>query len=216
MKKPLNHSFIYSCAVFACLFFAITGIGNAQNGEQLDVFTLLRNNQPIGEVTASYRREGDRHFYSLTSNVEVRILFKIRVKINYHEQFDADHHLESSSYTQHFNGMSQKDIKLKKLGTSYQIWNDDKKVETEEGLIDLTSLGMYFKEPKGVSQVYSENQLKYVSIVEKGKGNYELTQENGRKSHYQYAEGRLEKIESSSIYGSITIVRNKHLSYAHN
>jgi hypothetical protein len=64
--------------------------------------------------------------------------------------------------------------------------------------------------------VYSENQLKYVSIVEKGKGNYELTQENGRKSHYQYAEGRLEKIESSSIYGSITIVRNKQLSYAHN
>ena len=216
MNTIKYQSTLHRLILWIALAIAIAGKVSAQVDPtwETEIFTLLRNDKPIGEITARHFNDGADQKFEVSTKVDVRVLIRIRYRVNYTSEFDSDDVLVSSAYKQSLNGKQQKNIQLSKKGRKYHVMNKGKSAKLGENDINFNALKLYFREPIGVSKIYSENQGKNVSVRRVGQGHYVLIQANGRESHYRYVDGQLNSLTSSSAYGKISIVRQNQNNYA--
>jgi hypothetical protein len=69
----------------------------------------------------------------------------------------------------------------------------------------VTSL--YFTEPKGVDEVFSEVYLQYLKVEAIAPGTYETKLPKGGKMTYTYSGGKLTRIKSQTQYGQVIFER---------
>ena len=194
-----------------CMMLSLpAAIGQVQRVKQTEVFHLLRNGKKIGEVTTTRVVSGNEITYSLQTKVQVKILLTINVIIDYQNVYDNTNTLSISNYVQEVNGLRNKDTQITSHKGSYLVLNHGNQVDKISHPISFTTLRLYFDEPRKTMEIFSENQMKNVLIKKVNANSYELTQSNGRKASYQYEEGHLARLESSSKYGTIAIVNQKH------
>ena len=72
------------------------------------------------------------------------------------------------------------------------------------GTINHTVTLLYFKEPIGWKEVYSENHRQMLSIRHTEKGIYQMKMPDGKLATYQYHQGRLMKVLVQTSFGPVT------------
>lgn len=88
-------------------------------------------------------------------------------------------------------------------------------IETKEGKGTLEPqpklciAAIFFDEPKGVSQVFSEDWGRYLPIKYIGESTYQVTMPDGKTNDYIYKEGVLEELRSSTPVGKARVRRKR-------
>lgn len=88
-------------------------------------------------------------------------------------------------------------------------------IETKEGKGTLEPqpklciAAIFFDEPKGLSQVFSEDWGRYLPIKYIGESTYQVTMPDGKTNDYIYKDGVLEELRSSTPVGKARIRRKR-------
>lgn len=88
-------------------------------------------------------------------------------------------------------------------------------IETKEGKgklepqPELCIAAIFFDEPKGLSQVFSEDWGRYLPIKYIGESTYRVTMPDGKTNDYIYKDGVLEELRSSTPVGKARVRRKR-------
>jgi len=93
-----------------------------------------------------------------------------------------------------------------KRGTAYRMVNRDGDVTWHQGMITASSIQLYFEEPLGIDEIFSESHLVMCRIEEDGLHEYEYHTPEGKTNEYFYKDGKLAKV---NIYRSLVTITFK-------
>ena len=78
-------------------------------------------------------------------------------------------------------------------------------IESRE--ITFSIVDLYFKEPSGLTEVFSTMYADFLPIQSRAPGEYIVTTPDNMKAWYSYKDGKLVKIESETPLGTVVSTR---------
>ncbi|MBC7451871.1 MAG: hypothetical protein H7259_10315, partial [Cytophagales bacterium] len=125
--------------------------------------------------------------FLIDSKVEVDFLTKIDVRYNLESIF-KNNFLNISRLVNIVNKDTQTYTRLQWDGIRYQTWNKDKSEYINAQKIVYSIGCLYFKEPVGLTTLFSEKYLAFCPITKNGEY-YTVSFPDGNKSIYKYQNG---------------------------
>jgi len=164
----------------------------------------------VGTITVNEQIDGNKLIVEAISQVEVRIIFKIKVKYIQTSVYENGELVESSLKTYKKDKVNS-DTRLTKKGNGYEL-NKDGEISYINDKIYYSGSLLYFNEPKEVKELYFEiNGEK--TTVEKLADMYIITDpHNGNKNEYSYENGVLKKAVIKHNIANVYLERNSPLS----
>jgi hypothetical protein len=160
-------------------------------------YKITSDKKDVGYIIATKKDEGNVIQYEISSDVSIRIIFKIQMTNEIQAVF-KDGILVYSSSTLYLNGNVYSDTKIEKGDGFYTVVKDDHETKIYSDGIRSSSAKLYFHEPIGESTSLSETEGEMKEVDLQGIRKYALTEnENSRSvSTYIYSpEGGLDDIE---------------------
>jgi hypothetical protein len=175
-------------AYFFLLFFSISALGQSKT----EVFNIGALGMNVGTITVNQQIDGDRLVVEAISQVEVRIVFKFKVKYIQTSIYEKGE-LVSSSLKTYKKGVINSDTRLTKKGSGYGLEKDGEKSYINDRIYYSGSL-LYFHEPISIKNLYFEINGEKTSIENAGLHKYLITDpHNGKKNEYTYKNGVLKQ-----------------------
>lgn len=95
---------------------------------------------------------------------------------------------------------------IERQGANYNLNQDNKSKLLDIKKIELNLISLYFKEPKGISTIFCDNQKEMIQIKNLGNGKYKVEISNGKYNIFHYKDGKCVKVEAvSSMFDVILI-----------
>lgn len=189
-------------AFFALLFFH--QLAFAQDAS----FTVKHNDKNIGSINVSRGVKNNIEYFSVDSKVSYRMI----IKINRHTTMSATYKggvlLSGSSEIIVNDSVDKKSITTFTNG-GYEVevnGNFYKKLEKKSIRFSIPKL--YFSEPRGIEEVYSEYFMKMIPLEALGESKYVLQLDGNDENTYHYINGVLSKIEVSRTGFNLVFVRD--------
>lgn len=150
-------------------------------------YDVVRNGSSMGSTVVKRTASGEQLKYSLNTKTEFRVIFLLEVEYNLEETFQNGT-LTSGSGFNTLNGSTQKETKMKRTGSSYELIIDGiRTVVNEPGITESVS-EVYFEEPYDGKDVYSAYFARYLTFVKTGEHKYSLASPDGTNV-YTYENG---------------------------
>lgn len=157
-------------------------------------YEIVWKDDSIGFLQAN--RSPVNSFYKYIINSQVTFKFIGSVNMEYYFENLFSNGVLVKGLSKNFVNSKEKSSSLIKWdGKTYSAVVDEEKVEIENNPIKHTISSIYFQEPKGVKQVFSERFAVYCTLVEIETSKYELTLPNGKKNYYTYENGICSLVE---------------------
>lgn len=173
--------------ILFCLFLLIATLSNSQTFD----YTITSNNNYIGDLKVTKTVLNKNTFQiEAVSEVKVKIFIKINLKYNLNCTY-KNNELLFSSVTTYVNGKIHSTSKTEKMGDYYTI---TKNGHSSKYLNKITFSGalLYYREPKGLLNIYSEFDNLEKPIKNTGINNYQIINpKDGHLSEYTYKNGIL-------------------------
>ena len=161
----------------------IAGLANGQVYERH--YKITSDKKDVGYLTATKRHDGNVTKFEISSDVTIRILFKVQMTNKIQAVFE-DGVLQYSTATLYINGSVYSDTRIKKGNGFYTIEKDgrQRKINTRE--IRSSSAKLYFHEPIGeeISLSETEGEIKELDI--QGVQKYALSENGNERSVSTY------------------------------
>jgi len=93
-----------------------------------------------------------------------------------------------------------------KQGNAYRMVNRDGEVSWHQGLITASSIQLYFEEPEGINNIFSESHLRMSHVEKHGLHEYKYHTPEGKINEYFYKDGKLVKV---NVYRSLVTITFK-------
>ncbi|QSE96462.1 DUF6134 family protein [Fulvivirga lutea] len=178
------------CIIFltALICFSISSSGQKYN------YSIHLAGGKIGGINATLTEENGVQYYEIESDVTFKVLFKKYNRRTIHKVTFSDGSIDES-YTAVYMNKNQEDSASLVHISNHQylcfMTEKDERYKKNFGAISFPSAMLYYKEPKGVSKVFSERFLDYcpVEVLEEGK--YMVYLPNGKENVYTYKNGEL-------------------------
>ena len=162
----------------------------AQSQFEKSIFNIHAMGMDVGTITVKQEITGDKIVVEAISEVEVRIVFKIKVK-----------YIQTSTY---IKGVLQESLlktykkdevnsmtHLIKKGDGYTL-DKDGEVSYINDIIKYSGSLLYFHEPKNVKDLYFEINGQKTTVQTLNEHEYLITDpHNGNKNEYRYKNGVL-------------------------
>lgn len=207
--KLIGHPNVIVLVVLVLLLFmTATVFGQTISNLKTLKYTVYRHGDEVGWINLSKFDAGNRSTISLASEVSFHVLFKFTVKANEKAEFMNGKMVHSYIYRK-MNG----NVKADK-----HTWYTDHGYEVEEAsvkkIVDVKNVMynvdcLYFREPVGISEVYSDNFQQFVTIEKKPKGFYRIKFPDGNTNDYYYKNGVCAVIHVDNTWYSADIILNQ-------
>lgn len=184
--------------VVMCLLFSFPCLG--QDYE----YSIKMGNREIGAIQAKILTDGDRKVYRINSDTEVNILKTISYTSQIEVTYLDKELLEATSKSLQ-NGKVRDDSWVKKVEDHYAIKRLDADL-TYRAPIRYSVALLYFQEPLGITQIFSETHGAFCKLVKEVDHVYKLVLPDGNMNFYHYANGILQKVEVKRPAYSLTFV----------
>ena len=125
--------------------------------------------------------------YLINSTVHIDFISDIDVEYSLQSTFKSDI-LHFSKLLNKVNKDTQRYTQVQREGNGYKTWDGKKNDYISEKDIVYSVCCLYFKEPAGMSHVYSENYLAFCPIT-KVDEYYLIEFPDGNKNYYKYQNG---------------------------
>ena len=160
-------------------------------------YTIINRNDSVGNMQAVQKISGDDIVYNLSSLVEIRMLISIRV----HLLEEAHYHKEKmvlSTSKRTVNEKLRGSKQTKATNEGYLITDDGEQSRLNQKSISYDFPRLYFKEPAGISQIYSDYYQKVLTIKIIKPHVYQINLPEGGSNTYYYENGVCQKADLHS------------------
>lgn len=164
--------------------------------ERVLIYDVYSDDKHIGEIQAVLRADGSTRFYEMKTKVEYRVLFKTMqfdnlIASQYHGEV-----LSEASSTDHLNEKLRSQNRVLRTREGYQVQEDDKKASTlTVPTIRHCLASIYFTEPKGISQVFSQRLAALIPIREVAPHKYAVELSSSKTNYYYFKNGICTEVE---------------------
>jgi hypothetical protein len=161
-------------------------------------FKITSDKKEVGYLIATMDVQDDVVVYEISSEVSIRILFRVKMENKIRSVF-KNGILISSTAVLYLNGNVYSDTKIEKAEGYYRVVKDGDHSKIIADEIRSCSAKLYFKEPIGeaVSLSETEGELKDVDL--QGFGKYALNSDGSEKSVSTYNYGRNEVLNQIEV-----------------
>lgn len=183
--------------------FLLTGNLFAQKTET--IFNVFLKDENIGQIVASETISGNSIVRDIRSKTDAKILaFSIHVESDTKITKGNEIMTEGIAYRHANRGAEDVHASTKRVANKkYERNKNDKKSILENTDITFCVADLYFKEPKGLTKIYSNMWAEMVEIKNLGNGVYQVTTPDKKKSLYTFKNSKLVVIELDTPAGKI-------------
>ena len=150
-------------------------------------YDALRKDKVIGGMDITIRNSGDDRIYLVTSNMEFRVLFTLRVEFTNKEIFHNDV-LISGSVTNKMIGFKENEAHIERTDDKYHLWINGTPEPIHDKEIKYTVSQIYTQEPYDGQKVFSQYYGAYFTFKKVGDHEYKYTSSEG-DNYYTYLNG---------------------------
>jgi hypothetical protein len=189
-------------------FFVISFLGASYPSEQAR-FSIIFSGDEIGHVSVSELTNGDHTVRDLKTVSDARMLITIHVETEAKVTRNKNGVIiEGIGYRHANRGSEDVHAHTQWVGThKYKVSRNGKSWVLENHPIDYCIADMYFNEPVGKKQVYSNMYGKNLLIEKNGEGKYRVLTPDDKDSYYTYTNGKLMEVEVSTPIGKVVTRR---------
>ena len=206
--KSFGHLKIIHLLIAGCLLSKILDAqGIAQH------YNAYKDGNEIGRVLATMNTIDGGKQYSVQADVESRMLLKLRVQIFCRNSHGANEVLQTAEYRERATGGFGKVMTTQRQGRGYTVAKNEDLNKRLVGDIVHTSSRLYFEEPIGLRQIFSESNGTMLALESQGNGVYHLHLPDGYVSIYRYKNGVLQSVEAASKFGTVIFKRQQTANY---
>jgi len=183
--------------------FLLTGNLLAQKTET--IFNVFLKDENIGQIVASETISGNSIVRDIRSKTDAKILaFSIHVESDTKITKGNEIMTEGIAYRHANRGAEDVHASTKRVANKkYERNKNDKKSILENTDITFCVADLYFKEPTGLTKIYSNMWAEMVEIKNLGNGVYQVTTPDKKKSLYTFKNSKLVVIELDTPAGKI-------------
>ena len=165
---------------------------NAQTEIKTAVYDIHAMGMDVGTITVNQEIKGDAIFVEAISEVEVRIIFKIKMKYIQTSIYRKGEMQESLLKTYKKDRVNST-TRLTKKDAGYTL-DKDGAISYVEDIINYSGSLLWFNEPKDGIDMYFEINGKKTIVKSAGTHEYSITDpHNGNKNEYTFENGMLKQ-----------------------
>ena len=169
-------------------------------------FKITYHNLQLGYVKAVKHASSATHSYMILGRAEGDFLLKKLVSENcIHSTFENDDLIKSVTFIRR-NGKTVNATNTTLLQGKYIISTVKEISQLEQDDIHFTVALLYFHEPVGVDQIYSEAWGKLLPLI-RINNQYSFTIPDGTTCTFKYRNGALEEVVSDTFIGEIKFIK---------
>jgi hypothetical protein len=171
-------------------FFLFLNLCQAQN--KID-FSIVVGGKDVGDFYVTKSVSGDTTVYSGVSKTQVSLakMFAIDYTVNV---IHIGGELWRSTMRNIVNNDTRDAIEVKRDRDVFKVFEEGELERTINIKPDITSLEMYYSEPKGVSRTLSEVQGLVKNVTQVKENVYKVEGESSYESYFHYKNGALQKV----------------------
>ena len=169
-------------------------LGASSNGLQPLHYDIVFNDNPIGRLAVTATATGTGVRYRADGLVVVHLLGEKSMKTLIISTY-RDNTLTESSFLDKLNGKTKHDSRVIREGTGYRIQVNEDLSRLANRRISYSTSSLYYQEPVGMKEVFSERHGQFCRLSPLGNHTYELVQPDGRKNRYRYVDGVCQEVE---------------------
>jgi hypothetical protein len=163
----------------------------------------------IGTVKATEIVAGTKSTKDLRTTSDAKVMcVQIHVEMDVNTIQDNGVLVQGTAF-KHANRGSE-DVHSKTQQTApktYSVQRNNENSTLTNKVIKTCVIDLYFKEPVGITTVYSNMFAQDVPLAHIGVGKYKLTTPNNKSTTFTYQNGKLMTVESETALGTVTTKR---------
>lgn len=157
---------------------------------------VMMDDTKCGDINVIAKKQGLQTEYEMTSNVKVKMIFEITMEGKTNDVFKDGKLFSGNAKRVSSIGSENKETKILWDGKKYTITKSSNDPSTVATPITYCLTDLYFREPIGISQVFSEMQGTYLPLTNLQNHQYQLQVNDSKKDTYTYTNGKLVKVET--------------------
>ncbi|MCB0854800.1 MAG: hypothetical protein KDD63_21410 [Bacteroidetes bacterium] len=151
-------------------------------------YEVYKGNSKIGEMDVKRHYNNGTWTYSSDSKVQVSFLVSVDLQFMYEATF-TNNTLQRSLTQNMRDGKIRESSKGRRVGNQYVTDVNGETNTTSVDQIDECILTLYYHEPEGKTQIFSERWGKFIPVKKLGTHKYALVLPNGDENHMTYEKG---------------------------
>lgn len=194
---------------FPFLLLAITSSENVIFEVEKISFSVIRNESSIGFIDIEKTIIDKTTTYIINSEVNAKVILNFNAIGKEKSIYNEDTLIYSSVYRK-LNDKVKLNQSLSLNNGKYILKIKDRKETLHFDVINRNFVTLYFFEPKGISQVYSDKYKEMVKITPISEGNYKVILPDNSTNIYHYKNGKCNLIEVEGTFYKIKLIaKNK-------
>ena len=181
-------------------FLAYSSLVYGQKG--ILEYDITNRGKSIGVAKLSAQTEGTNSSIKMDSDVEIRFIASIRIKMHEESIYQKDR-LMYSEGKRTVNGTNKLNNQTKASDNFYTIVNNGKATILRVPSINYNLLLFYYKEPVNIEKVYSDTFQQFVKIERIEPHHYKLQLPNGDFNEYYFKNGICKRVIIHSTFYQI-------------
>jgi len=169
------------------------------------VFQIVKNHKVIGTIRMVRKVSGDSIIYDSESKIIVKLLLRFKI-IGKEKSIFNNGVLVYSSVYRKINNKVKADLSIARHGSNYSLKDNNKTEFLDMKKIEQNLITLYFKEPKGITSIFCDNQKEMIRIKCLGQGKYRVDICNGKYNIFHYKDGKCVKVEAVSPLFDVTLI----------
>ena len=165
------------------------------------VFTAIRNGKNIGWLKASILQNGNETYLTTESKLVVDVLISFTAIAKSLNKYTGTVLTEASVHRT-LNGKIKLDNEIRLVNGRYRVSGSDKTGQVNRAIRHSVTF-LYFNEPTGISEVFSEVYLCFLVVTKTGESTYTTLLPDGGSMTYTYHMGQPTNIIAKTSYGTI-------------
>lgn len=177
---------------------------------QSETYDVYIRGKKSGEVQVNKLCTSGYCHYAITGNSSYYFVTHFDIEFLVSASYNNKGLLIQGSSQHSVNGKVRSNSYTEEVGKDYRITINEQTKLLKEQDIKYSTVSLYFKEPKGISKVYSERFGQFLAIAPKEgdeEGVYILNLPNAKESIYYYKEGKLIKVDIDEGVASSSLRR---------
>lgn len=186
---------------------ANTSINNETTEVEKISFNIIKKNSRIGYIDIEKTSLNKITTYTLDSEVKVKVVFNFSA-IGREKSIYKDDTLIFSSIYRKLNNKVKLNQSLFFVNGKYLLKKKNKKEKINIDVINSNLVTLFFYEPVGIQEIYSDKYKKMVKITPIGNSRYKIVLPNKSTSIYHYENGKCTMIDVVGSFFKVKLVQD--------
>ncbi|MES2648935.1 MAG: DUF6134 family protein [Bacteroidota bacterium] len=177
------------------------------NDVSIQTFTAIRKGKIVGWLKTMISQNGEEKSLTIDSKLTISIVISFEAKATTVNKFKGNTLIQAGVYRT-LNGKEKLDNQIQLTDGRYRVNKGEAKQVVDKS-IRHTVASIYFLEPVGVTEVFSEVYLQFMPLKYIGASVYVSELPDGGTMTYAYKLGKLTSITASTSYGTVLFQLNQ-------